>query len=115
TYSTSSRVGFVSSKRRWQMPVFSSAMPKFKQIDFACPMCKYPLGSGGKRVATRPPHFSFFKSSSTIRRTKSSPVGSVSRSLMVLILSHHPHRFTRPIGNNHRNLELNHSPQIRLL
>mgnify|MGYP003756169025 CR=1 FL=1 len=28
---------------------------KFKQIDLACPICKYPLGSGGKRVWTQFP------------------------------------------------------------
>ena len=27
-------------------------MPKFRQIDFACPRCRKPLGSGGKRVTT---------------------------------------------------------------
>ena len=26
------------------------AIPKFKQIDLACPICKKPFGSGGKRV-----------------------------------------------------------------
>jgi hypothetical protein len=26
------------------------AIPKFKQIDLACPKCKYPLGSGGNLV-----------------------------------------------------------------
>lgn len=32
------------------MPSFSNARWKFMCIDFACPICKYPLGSGGKRV-----------------------------------------------------------------
>src|SRR5690349_17316234 len=49
-YSCSSLTGLVSSNRRLQWPPNSRAMPKFKQIDFAWPMCRYPLGSGGKRV-----------------------------------------------------------------
>src|SRR4051794_36972657 len=36
-------------------------------------MWRYPFGSGGNRVATRPPHRFVRLSSSTIRRTKSSP------------------------------------------
>ena len=33
-------------------------MPKFRQIDFAWPMCGKPFGSGGKRVAIgRPKRF----------------------------------------------------------
>ena len=71
TYSTSSLVGFVSSKRRLQVPPFSSAIPKFRQIDLAWPMCRYPFGSGGKRVATRPPCFPAARSSATIVRMKS--------------------------------------------
>src|SRR5438093_11720950 len=71
TYSTSSFVGFVSSKRRLQVPPRSSATPKFRQIDFAWPMCRYPLGSGGNRVATRPSCFPATMSSSTIARMKS--------------------------------------------
>ena len=54
TYSTSSLAGLVSSKRRLQLPPNSRATPKFRQIDLAWPMCRYPFGSGGKRVATRP-------------------------------------------------------------
>jgi hypothetical protein len=38
TYSTSSFVGFVSSKRRWQTPWFSAAIPKSMPIAFAWPM-----------------------------------------------------------------------------
>ena len=38
TYSCSSFSGLVSSKRMWQMPPYSFARPKFRQIDFACPM-----------------------------------------------------------------------------
>ncbi len=39
-YSCSSLVGFVSSKRRWQRPPNSRAMPKLRQIDLAWPMCR---------------------------------------------------------------------------
>src|SRR5438094_10509333 len=51
-------------------------MPKLRQIDLAWPMWRYPFGSGGKRVTTRPPHLPVRRSSSTIRRTKSSPPAS---------------------------------------
>src|SRR5690554_4436461 len=64
-YSTSSLVGLVSSNRRWHRPLFSAARPKFKQMDLACPICKYPLGSGGKRVITRP-SFLFVRRSSAM-------------------------------------------------
>jgi hypothetical protein len=40
TYSCSSLAGLVSSKRRWQRPPNSRAMPKFRQIDLAWPMCR---------------------------------------------------------------------------
>ena len=75
-YSCSSLSGFVSSNRRWQRPPNSWAMPKFKQIDFACPMWRYPFGSGGKRVTTelmRPA----LRSSATISRTKSPGSGAM--------------------------------------
>src|SRR5215475_16063945 len=55
TYSTSSVVGLVSSKRRLHLPPNSAARPKSRQIALAWPMCRYPFGSGGKRVCTRPP------------------------------------------------------------
>src|SRR4030095_1215390 len=55
TYSVSSFDGLVSSKRRLHLPPNSAANPKSRQIAFAWPMCRYPLGSGGKRVCTRPP------------------------------------------------------------
>src|SRR5574342_538822 len=55
TYSTSSLVGLVSSNRRLQRPPNSDATPKSRQIALAWPMCRYPFGSGGKRVCTRPP------------------------------------------------------------
>src|SRR5215213_294796 len=51
-YSCSSLIGFVSSKRRWQRPPNSSAIPKLSAIAFGCPMWRYPFGSGGKRVTT---------------------------------------------------------------
>jgi len=39
-YSCSSLTGFVSSNRRLQRPPNSRAMPKFRQIDLAWPMCR---------------------------------------------------------------------------
>jgi hypothetical protein len=48
--------GFVSSYRKMvslfslATPSFSNASSKFMFIDLACPMCRYPFGSGGKRV-----------------------------------------------------------------
>src|SRR5437016_2588503 len=71
TYSTSSLVGFVSSNRRLHVPPRSAATPKLRQIDFAWPMCRYPLGSGGNLVATRPWCLPDARSSSTIVRMKS--------------------------------------------
>src|SRR5215470_18366092 len=55
TYSVSSLEGLVSSKRRLHLPPNSAANPKSRQMAFAWPMCRYPLGSGGKRVCTCPP------------------------------------------------------------
>src|SRR5690349_16045048 len=72
TYSTSSLVGFVSSKRRLQRPLNSRATPKSRQIALAWPICRYPFGSGGNRVCTRPPCRPLRWSSATISRTKSS-------------------------------------------
>src|SRR5215204_1373107 len=51
-YSCSSLIGFVSSKRRWQRPPNSCAIPKLSAIDLGWPMWRYPFGSGGKRVTT---------------------------------------------------------------
>src|SRR5216684_6367348 len=70
TYSVSSFDGFVSSKRKLVLPPNSSARPKSRQMALACPMCRYPLGSGGKRVQTRPLYLLVFRSSTTISRTK---------------------------------------------
>src|SRR6056297_972368 len=70
TYSTSSFSGLVSSNRRFVFPLYFWARPKFKQMDLACPICKYPLGSGGNRVQTIPLFLLFFKSSSTILSIK---------------------------------------------
>src|SRR5579872_4289353 len=68
TYSTSSFSGLVSSKRRLVCPPNSSAYPKSMQIALACPMCRYPLGLGGKRVCTRPLYLLVFRSS--IKRSR---------------------------------------------
>src|SRR5260370_32716321 len=70
TYSVSSLLGFVSSNRKLHLPPNSRAKPKFRLMDLACPMCRYPFGSGGKRVCTRPPNLFVFRSSMTISRTK---------------------------------------------
>ena len=43
----------MSSKRRL-LPAELVGEPKFRQIALACPICKYPLGSGGKRVTIGP-------------------------------------------------------------
>ena len=67
----SSFVGFVSSIRRLHAPLNSSATPKFRQIALAWPMCRYPFGSGGKRVWTRPPCFPAARSATMISRMKS--------------------------------------------
>jgi hypothetical protein len=45
TYSISSFAGFVSSNLMCVTPLYAFATPKLKQIDFACPRCRYPLGS----------------------------------------------------------------------
>src|SRR5712692_11653086 len=70
TYSVSSFDGFVSSKRKLVLPPNSSASPKSRQIALACPMCRYPLGSGGKRVCTRPLYLLVFRSSRMMSRMK---------------------------------------------
>src|SRR5215213_2230992 len=69
-YSCSSLIGFVSSKRRWQRPPNSWAIPKLSAIAVGWPMWRYPFGSGGKRVTTaetRPSR----TSAATISRMKS--------------------------------------------
>ena len=47
------------------------AMPKFRQIDFAWPMCRKPFGSGGNRVAGGRPKRPVATSSATMSRMKS--------------------------------------------
>src|SRR5258707_4167998 len=83
TYSVSSFEGLVSSKRRLHLPPNSRARPKFRLMDLACPTCRYPLGSGGKRVCTRPWYLLIFKSSRMRSRMKLE--GALSASLGVLI------------------------------
>src|SRR5208337_2965098 len=70
TYSTSSFSGLVSSKRRLVLPPNSSASPKSMQMALAWPMWRYPLGSGGKRVWTRPLYLLVFRSSTILSRKK---------------------------------------------
>src|SRR5438477_6587918 len=86
TYSVSSFDGFVSSNRRLHFPPNSSASPKFKWMDLAWPIWRYPFGSGGKRVWTRPPYLLVFKSSRMISRIKFDWVGGDSGSVWGLII-----------------------------
>src|SRR5688572_29475084 len=50
TYSVSSVTGLVSSNRRFVYPPYFFDNPKFRQMLLACPICRYPLGSGGNLV-----------------------------------------------------------------
>src|SRR5260370_23203988 len=70
TYSVPSFDGLVSSNRRLHFPPNSRASPKLMVIDLACPTCRYPFGSGGKRVCTRPSYLLVFRSSRMISRMK---------------------------------------------
>src|SRR5438270_997173 len=70
TYSVSSFSGLVSSKRRLVPPPNSSARPKSRQMALAWPICRYPFGSGGKRVHTRPLYLPLFRSSIIVSRIK---------------------------------------------
>src|SRR6185295_6620561 len=69
-YSVSSLDGLVSSKRRLHLPPNSAASPKSRQTALAWPMCRYPFGSGGKRVCTRPPCLPALMSSIMMSRIK---------------------------------------------
>src|SRR6185503_2903622 len=69
-YLDSSLEGFVSSKRRLHLPPNSAANPKSRKIALACPIWRYPFGSGGKRVWTRPPCLPVWTSWITASRTK---------------------------------------------
>src|SRR5262245_46850390 len=69
-------------------PGLSKANPKFKQIDLAWPMCKYPFGSGGKRVTTRPPCLPAARSAATISRMKLE--GPESSAMIYLLSSAEP-------------------------
>jgi hypothetical protein len=51
---TLSLLGFVSSNLTIIFPLYIFAKYWFNIAAFACPICKYPLGSGGKRVTTCP-------------------------------------------------------------
>ena len=62
----------MSSKRRLHLlPSFSAAIPKFRHIDVAWPICKNPFGSGGNLV-TIEACFPDLMSSLTISLMKSS-------------------------------------------
>ena len=45
-------------------------------MDFACPICKYPFGSGGKRVCIPSVYLPSFKSSSIALCTKLEAINS---------------------------------------
>jgi hypothetical protein len=47
------------------------AIPKLRQTDLACPIWRYPFGSGGNRVATRPWNLFVLMCSSIISLIKS--------------------------------------------
>ena len=66
TNSCSSLAGFVSSNRRFTGALYLRPNPKFKHMADACPICKYPLGSGGNRKCKSPLEYDAFKSSSII-------------------------------------------------
>src|SRR4029077_6067082 len=85
TYSVSSFDGLVSSNRKLHWPPNSVARPKLRLIDLAWPICRYPFGSGGKRVCTRPPHLLVFKSSRMMSRTKLDGVAVAASSSFALI------------------------------
>src|SRR4051794_19506691 len=85
-YSCSSLTGFVSSKRRWQRPPNSRAIPKLSAIDFGWPMWRYPFGSGGKRVTTSETLPSR-TSAATISRMKSLRTGVAGPSALTRLLS----------------------------
>src|ERR1051326_542455 len=70
TYSVSSFSGLVSSKRRLVPPPNSSSSPKSRQMALAWPIWRYPFGSGGKRVHTRPLYLLVFRSSMMMSRMK---------------------------------------------
>src|SRR5579863_8166406 len=85
TYSVSSFEGLVSSNRRLHLPPNSAARPKLMWIDLAWPICRYPLGSGGNRMCTRPPHLLVFKSSRIISRMKwEGPAAAASDSVALM-------------------------------
>ena len=51
---TFSFVGFVSSNRMMSLPLYALAKYWFSMAALACPIWRYPLGSGGNRVTTAP-------------------------------------------------------------
>jgi len=71
----SSVSGLVSSNRSLQTPLNSRASSKSAVIAFAWPMCKYPFGSGGNLVWTRPPKAPVALCSTTTSWTKFAAVG----------------------------------------
>src|SRR4029077_8614849 len=78
--------GLVSSKRKWQRPPNSWAIPKLSAIALGWPRWRYPFGSGGKRVTTSETLPSR-TSAATISRMKSRRSGEAgSRALTRLLL-----------------------------
>mmetsp|Transcript_13958 Transcript_13958/g.32943 ORF Transcript_13958/g.32943 Transcript_13958/m.32943 type:complete len:252 (+) Transcript_13958:790-1545(+) len=54
SYSPFSLLGLVSSKRSSRRPSYCVAKCALSIAALTCPMCRWPLGSGGKRVTTLP-------------------------------------------------------------
>src|SRR5215469_18366481 len=84
-YSCSSPIGLVSSKRKWQRPPNSWAIPKLSAIALGWPRWRYPFGSGGKRVTTSETLPSR-TSAATISRMKSRRSGEAGVSALTRLL-----------------------------
>ena len=89
TYSTSSLVGLVSSKRRLHLPLFSSATPKFKADGLGVADVKVSVGLGRKPGRNASIMLLFLMSSATMARMKSGPgvvaVSFISRGSLLFI------------------------------
>ena len=88
-YSCSSLIGLVSSKRRWQRPPNSWAIPKLSAIDLGWPMWRYPFGSGGKRVTTSEtlPSRTSAATISRMKSLRSGEAGAPALTRLLLVIS----------------------------
>src|SRR5215813_5185703 len=86
-YSCSSLIGLVSSKRRWQRPPNSWAIPKLSAIALGWPRWRYPFGSGGKRVTTSEtlPSRTSAATISRMRSRRSGEAGVLALTLLLVI------------------------------